>query len=407
MAPRIASVWRLAGAAAVAGVIAVAWAWGPGDAVLAAPGIAALPTGISTPDAGEQAKKPADQGRVIAKVTQPWPDAKELAARRLEAENLPLFKTEDPLPITITSDFRQIEKDRDPNTKKRYAGTLQVASADGTPVTIPIQVGSRGHVRLDPRTCLNVPLKLEFVKKELKTTVFEGQKQLKLIVSCWNGDLYEQYVVSEYLAYRVFNLFTPRSYRVRLVKATYVDSNKGKPSTPRFGVLIEDEAELARRIEGRPAPIMNKGFRHCNQDTLSWMTLLQFMVGNTDASIVGLHNVTLVVDPRNVFYPVAYDFDYAGLVDAHYAVPDRRLPISSVRERLYRGPCRTAGQLEPFLATFRNKRPDLFALVDSIPGMTAQRKKAAKDYFDEFYRVIGNPGRVKRFLIDPCFETGM
>ena len=41
-----------------------------------------------------------------------------------------------------------------------------------------------------------------------------------------------------------------------------------------------------------------------------------------------------------------FDFDYAGLVDAHYAVTAKALNLPSVRERLYRGPCQSEAELD-------------------------------------------------------------
>ena len=88
--------------------------------------------------------------------------------------------------------------------------------------------------------------------------------------------------------------------------------------------------------------------------------VFEYLIGNTDWSVIMRHNVRLVqVAGRDLLYPVAYDWITAGLVNASYARPDPRMPIKSVRQRLYRGMCRSVDQITPTLAR-------LMAAHDSI-----------------------------------------
>jgi hypothetical protein len=99
---------------------------------------------------------------------------------------------------------------------------------------------------------------------------------------------------------------------------------------------------------------------------------------------------------------VPYDFDLSGLVDTSYALLDKRLPIDSVRDRLYRGPCRTAAELEPALEKFRATKPQVLALYDSLPDLDPAYRRDAKKYLEEFYSLISRPDRVKKVLVDGC-----
>ena len=144
----------------------------------------------------------------IAKAAEPWPDAQQLADRRVVAENLPLFKSQETLAFTLTSDFGAINRDRDPDSTKRFPGTIQVPG-DGGVQPIPVEVSARGHARRDPRVCSVVPIRLDFATKDLAGTVFEGQKDLKLVTHCENSGDGEQGVLAEYLTYKIVNLFTP------------------------------------------------------------------------------------------------------------------------------------------------------------------------------------------------------
>jgi hypothetical protein len=355
-----------------------------------------------------QAQAPAQQKPAkkdpVAKAAEPWPDAKQLADRRVAAENLPLFKSRETLAITFTSDFGAINRDRDPKSTKRFPGTIQVPG-DGGVQPIPVQVSARGHARRDPRVCSVVPIRLEFAKKDLAGTVFAGQKDLKLVTHCSNSSDGDQSVLTEYLTYRIFNLYTPRSFRARLAKVTYVDPKRDNAPEPRYGMLLENDDDLARRMEGRLYTMPNRHFNFIEPESLMLTMLLQYMIGNTDFSIMALHNVKLVQTPDMTIYMATYDFDYSGLVNTGYGAADKRLGISSVRDRVYRGPCKTMPQLAPFLERIAAKKDEVLALVDQIPDMKPARRRDARDYLGEFFSTVSNPAKAKRAFVDNCVRA--
>jgi hypothetical protein len=334
-----------------------------------------------------------------------WPDAEELRQRREAAETLPLFAVADPLTVTLSADFKAINKDRTVDNASRFPGVLTVASPGAAPVTVPVQLGTRGHLRLNRGTCSFVPLKVEFSKKDVKGTVFAGQGSLKLVTHCQNFGEYDQYVLAEALAYRIGNVLTSQSFRTRLARTTYVDVATGKPAATRWSFFVEDQDDVARRMEGRIAPLEKLLFRNLDRPSLLRVMVLETLVGNTDFSIHALHNIRLVQDAAGVVRPLAYDFDVSGLVNPPYAVPDRRLHLSSVRQRLYRGPCLTPAELEPTLAEFRARRSEILALCDAEAGFTDATRAAVKDYLAEFFDIIASPGRTKFLFIDRCHDA--
>jgi hypothetical protein len=411
MARRSASVRRLAGGGAVAALVGLLFAAMANPVAFAAsrptPGSAV--SGLGQTSSGQTGQKPAAKtsGKKdpLAKLGEPWPDAGQLASRRVEAENRPLFGSDEPLAFTLTADFAAINRERDETSTRRYPAVMQLQGDGGSTVSIPVQLSARGHARRNVLVCKVVPLRLEFSKKDVKGTVLDGQRELKLVTNCQNERYFEQYVLTEHLAYRLYALLTPRSFRTRLVRATYVDSGRNKTPVPRYGMLVENEDDLARRLEGRITTLPKRPFIAFDQDALTWMFLVQFMVGNTDYSIMALHNIKIVSD-RGTFYPVGYDFDYSGLVNTGYAVADKRLGIYSVRDRLYRGPCRTAREFEPFLATLRAKGPDMLALVDAIPDATPGTRQDARKYLNEFLSLVGEPRRLQRAFDKSCVSSG-
>lgn len=341
----------------------------------------------------------------LAKLAAPWPDADKLRERRIEAESRRLFESADVLEITLATDFKALNKERNPESKREFSGVLTIAGEQGEAVATSVTLRARGHLRRNRRTCAFVPIRIEFPKAEVKGTVFDGQNALKLVTHCQNAGAYEQHVLREYLAYRIFNLMTPRSFRARLVKATYVDRATGKTITTRQAMFIEDEDDVARRAEGRLAELPRALFSNLDQDSLNLVVLFEYMIGNTDFSLYALHNIRLVMTPTRTMYPVPYDFDVSGLVHPPYAIPDRRMGISDVRDRLYRGPCRTSEELEKPLALFREKQDQVMRLVDSVSGMTQASRQDARSYLQAFYSSIDRPASVKRLLVDGCKST--
>lgn len=331
-----------------------------------------------------------------------WPDAVVLSARREAAERLPLFTATEPVAFTLTADFGAVQRDRNPESTRTYPATLSIAGRGGAQQAIPLQIRTRGHSRRLPRSCTFAPLRLQFDANPAGT-VFEGQRGgLKLGTHCRNLDEYEQYVYREYLAYRISNLVTPRSFRARLGEATYVDAVTKKPVARRAALFLEDDDDVARRLGGRIDDSRKLTFRHVDTDTVTLLTVFAYMIGNTDMSMSLQHNIRLVRTPSDVLYPVPYDFDYSGLVDTRYALPDKQFGLTSVRDRLYRGPCRTVSDLQPFFAKMRAVKADILALYDSIPELDQRYRRNARQYLEEFYKTIDRPSDVRRAFVNSC-----
>ncbi len=137
------------------------------------------------------------------------------------------------------------------------------------------------------------------------------------------------------------------------------------------------------------------------------MMLLEYMLGNVDFSIWGLHNVLIVQDKTRTLVPVPYDFDMSGMVHAPYANPDPRLRLRqrSVTDRLYRGPCRTVGEFNTAAEPFRARRADMFEAIDSVNELELTHKREMKDYLESFFRAIETPESIKRTFVDGCYTA--
>ena len=358
-------------------------------------------TGLAAQTQPQKQRPPKAPNEPYVKLAEPWPDAETRLQRKIEAETRPLFLSDAPLALTIKADFKAINKDRYQNSAARYAATISVAGSDAA---IPAELGSRGHARLNVATCAWVPLRVMFNKARVAGTVFDGQSSLKLVTHCRDNDDFEQHVLREYLPYRIYGLLSPIAFRARLSKVTYVDAASGKTLTTRYGMFIEDDGDVARRAGARSIDLPRLLFKDLDQETLTTMALFEYMIANTDVSIVKLHNVKMMVTEQRTIYPVPYDFDYSGLVNAPYANPDPKLGITTVRDRLYRGPCRSDADFNQVLERFRARKADVLALYDSLPDLQPGYRKQARNYLEDFYSAI-EPNRVKRTLVDNCQRT--
>ena len=311
----------------------------------------------------------------------------------------PLFDANEPLDLRLTADFGAIGRERG-TTKHDYPGVLSYAGPAGDSVSLNVQLHTRGHFRL--RTCQYVPLKVDFPKDQTSHTLFARQKSLKLVVQCRGGQGYANYLLEEYLLYRAYNLLTDLSFRVRLARVTYVDPGKKDAPETRYAFFLEDDDRMARRNRGEVFAQQGVVQEQTEVAQMGLLAVFQYMIGNTDWSVAGLHNIVLVRDSGRVVYPVPYDLDWSGVISTPYAQPDSRLGITTVRERLYRSGCRTASDFAPIFARFNAQKDAIYGLYRAQPWLEAKRVKQSLDYYDEFYRIINDAGATRRAMMTLC-----
>jgi len=311
------------------------------------------------------------------------------------------FQSQDPIEVTFTTNIGKIRGDKRENPPWRPA-TLTYRGTEGNLVTVPVKARTRGIWRL--KMCEFPPLRLNFSKETSKGTIFHKLDKPKLVSYCHDMDSYEQYILQEYQLYRIYQLLTPVSHKARLLKFAYADSSDGKVRARRYGIVMEEPSALAARLGG--SLIAQKGARASDLDPLqdALFGVFQYFIGNTDFSVAGLHNVELFFSSRGDVMPIAYDFDFAGAVNARYAIPDSTLRLLSVRQRLFRGYCTDAESYGKAFAAFNQKKPEIYALYSDSIGKLMDRGtvKETLRYFDEFYDTINNQRAAKRSIIESC-----
>lgn len=312
------------------------------------------------------------------------------------------FGDQKTLKAVLITDLWNLIRNPGENTLQDARFSLQL-DADKT-IEYNIKVRPRGISRRN--ICSMPPLLLRFVKDKKQDKAYRFKGDVKLVSYCQNKAGFEDYVLKEYLAYRIYNTLTDYSLRVRLVELTYVDENdKVKPIT-KYSFMIEDVDEMAKRVGYREQNIESVPFYRLDQNRTSEMDLFQYMIGNTDWSCRKLHNVK-IISPRDTAVhggkiPVPYDFDYSGLVNATYAVPNADLGISSVTERLFRGMCRTPEEFNNIFRTFTGKKSDILDLIEEMEDMSKNSLNYCRRYIEQFYQIIENPRSADYEIIRQC-----
>jgi hypothetical protein len=266
-----------------------------------------------------------------------------------------------------------------------------------------VRIKARGNSRQD--ICAFPPIWINIRKANIENENLRDVKKIKLVTHCGNSKSNEQYVLKEYLVYKLYNLLSPYSFRVRLVKVNYIDTSKKDKLTSRFGFLIEPEDMMAERLDKMPLKNPNISIRMTDTLRTMRMCIFQYMIGNADYGVRNRHNLKLLVNkdfPTGTIIPVPYDFDYTGLVNAHYAVPGENLGINSVTERYFLGPCRPTDQYLEVLDWITGYEEEMYRLVNGFEYLGESERKYVSDYLNEFFVSLQRPGYIERIMLSTC-----
>jgi hypothetical protein len=316
----------------------------------------------------------------------------------------PLFAASDPIHLTITAPLQTLIRHRE--DESAIAGTL----TDPTGQSLPISLQLRGITRRTSDVCDFPPLRVDFTAPPPASSLFAGQKRLKLVTHCRNSASFQQYVLLEYAAYKIYNVLTPHSFRVRLANIDYVGSD-GRPIISRIGYFLEDLKDVAQR---NGMPVTHAPDRipvpDLNSADAGRYGLFQHMLANHDWSMragpVGrdcCHNAELIgpLSP-GATVPIPYDFDFSGFVNAPYATPPDELSLGSVRQRFYRGYCVHNADVLAAARQMRSERPQLIAAITSTPGLDPDTQNRAIKFLDPFFADIATDDAVSAKILKRC-----
>ena len=311
--------------------------------------------------------------------------------------HITFFEEDELIIIDLSSDLKKLVSEKKLETYQ--PATITCHFPDSTVINEEIRLTARGEFRRI--NCFMPTMKLDF--RNTTSPKLAPLGVLKLVCGCSAGPSDERLVLREFLTYKIYNLLTDMSFRVRLLRINYHDTRGKIKSYSQYGFFIEDTDDLAKRNKCRE---VNKPAFHSERTDRQQMTLVsifQYMIGNTDWSVPGFHNIKLMrsrADSLSSPYTIPYDFDFCGLVNANYASPPQELDITSVRERVYRGFQRSSTEIEDALKIFREKKQDVEKLVMNFEILEARSRKDIVKYLDEFYAIIENKKWAQRIFVD-------
>ncbi len=295
-----------------------------------------------------------------------------------------MFEVPAPMDITLTYDMKAFQRDknkdeyRDVHFLYQFNDTIQIEHT--------LRIKPRGQFRKSH--CSYAPFWLNIRKADILNENLQEVKKFKVVTQCKGGKDYSDYVLKEYLTYKIYNLLSPVSFRVRLVHLKYIDTGRKNKETDSWGFLIEPEEMMAERNDAIVIKNDEISMRYMRTGEMDLAALFQYMVGNPDYSIAGRHNMKILGLPGfgTIGYtPVPYDFDYTGLVNAEYAIPGETLGISTVRERYFLGPCREDQEYQVAIDHINSLREEILELVSDFPYLRDKHKNEMIAYLEDYF----------------------
>jgi len=338
------------------------------------------------------------------------------AAAPVQAQEPPLFASNDVVALTIQAPLEQIFSHRDQESEE-YPGVVVVDA--GTRLdTVDVDIRTRGRSRLDRRICRFPPLRLDFPRSRVAGTLFEEQDKVKLVTHCRDDDRFEQDMLVESLAYRILTVLTDVGFRVRVARITYEDTDGERDPVTRYGFLIEHEEAVAARTGWRYLPVPSVSPEASDPRHLALLEVYQYMIGNTDWSAFAAdpgsdeccHNTKPVGSPAGPVFALPYDFDITGLVDAPYArnlyqANLLQLGIRTVRDRRFRGLCSSESLWPQVLGMLRDRRGEIEGLIRGQEGLDPERRDEALEYIGSFYDELEDEPRLLERFREVCIPV--
>ena len=295
----------------------------------------------------------------------------------------PLFESDEILEVELKGPLKATLRDRRKPTERPFT----VATTDGE---WPVAVRTRGKSRT--KLCSFPPLRLNFDVDQIADGPFAVQDKVKLVTHCTDRGPGGDDLLEEFVAYRVFTLLSDYGYRVRLLRITYVDSEKKRREPlARYAFALEPMEQLAARTGASPLETEHLAKSRIDREQAALVFVFQYLIANLDWSLVKnreddacCHNVDLV-QREGHDYLVPYDFDLSGLVIPGYARRAPNVAQRPSRRRSYQGYCMDGLGLDQAVETVLARREAVMTLIDELPWTDAEAATERRAFFEKFF----------------------
>jgi hypothetical protein len=312
-----------------------------------------------------------------------------------------LFGIREPLVLSLKFNIKDFKKTR--RDEKYHPVEMTCHVNDSFQVTHTVRVRARGKFRRD--NCSMPPFWLNIRYAGIEAEDLADVTKMKVVTRCREAPQYKDYVLREFLVYQIYNLLSPYSFNTRLVKIKYIDTGKKNKLTENWGFIIEPEALMAERNNCMLIKSDKLSIRTVNQEWMDKVAYFHYMIGQCDYSVTGRHNLKILTSKEYGpagFIPVPYDFDYTGLVNAHYAVPGENLGITSVRERYFLGACRSKEVHQKTIQWLASYRDEITDLILNFDYMDEVERLEMVNYLDSYFKEAERERFVERNITPTC-----
>ncbi|MFO7620601.1 MAG: hypothetical protein R6W81_04965 [Bacteroidales bacterium] len=313
-----------------------------------------------------------------------------------------LFDSDDLLELILEFDVTRLSRTKHTNDNQEAVMTYYVPGKDT--VTRIVRVRARGEFRRN--YCDFPPIRLDLRKDDLPGDLFNQINRIKLVTHCKAGR--SDYIMREFLVYKIYNLLTDFSFRVRLLKINYINVRRPQRPITEYAFLIEPVEFLAARTRTLEIESPRLSQKLIIPEHMDRVAIFNFMIGNYDWAVPGQQNLVVLSRPlseqSNLGIAVPYDFDYCGLVNTSYAIPPETLPIKSVRERMYRGICRSEDEFRKGLNEFLGKKEEIYKVIREFPYISERSKRDMINYLGTFYRDLEERNIILQIMLRNCVD---
>lgn len=317
-------------------------------------------------------------------------------------ENISFFDADEPLKITLKYDITSFIRHK---AKGEYLpAELAIYPTGSDSIVKNIRLKARGNFRRGH--CFFPPIYLNFKTDPIDKTELEGIRKVKMVTHCSSSKSYQSYVMREYLAYKLYNILSDNSFRVRLLDIDYIDTGKKKRHYQQIGFLIEPVELITKRlnaIEVKSDVVLGKDVL---PDEGTLVALYEYFVGNTDWRFKGGHNMKYIkaMDVvSNYLIPLPYDYDHAGIVNTSYAMPQEWSSAEKITERDYLGYCQEdVNNYRQAIDLFNKNEDKIISTIETFEYLGKRDKREVLNFVNEFFRMAENPDYFIRTLQSEC-----
>lgn len=319
--------------------------------------------------------------------------------------NLPLFKNQNLLQIELQTDLAALVNDI-ADKRKYHQCNLLIRNGDSDQVdSLTVKVKTRGNFRRRKQNCDFPPLRFKIPTKRATGTAFEGQSKIKYVSHCQSLiENYDQHSIEEYLIYRMYNLVSPYSYRVRLAKLTFTDT-KSDQRIEKYGFFLESKDDVATRSGRKLLEYKNMKQYHMLRSNMVMLSLFQLMIGNGDWNVEKLHNVDILsVSEHSIPVVVPFDFDWSSIINHKYYTLDPRIPEDAKYKRRYKSYKWSAEEFDSAFSNFKELKPSFMELISTCDYLEELNKQKLITYLEEFYQLIGSRKDIRTVIQKNALE---